>query len=68
MTPSPPAFETAAAKSAVPTRIMPPQMIGALIPRSSVSLVRICRALALSDVSSFGLGRIGRRTQTFKIM
>ncbi len=39
MTPKAPAFEAAAASSAVPMRIMPPQIIGASMPKSSVNLV-----------------------------
>ena len=39
MMPSPPAFDTAAASSAKPTKCMPPWMIGWRMPNSSVMAV-----------------------------
>ena len=39
MMPRPPAFETAAASSAKPTKCMPPWMIGCSMPKSSVMRV-----------------------------
>ncbi|MFK4665272.1 hypothetical protein ABIF76_006126 [Bradyrhizobium ottawaense] len=39
MMPSPPAFDTAAASSAKPTKCMPPWMMGCSMPNSSVIAV-----------------------------